>query len=180
MKVKKTCNRLYKIIIEDGRDACLLSKTEENSWLWHLRLGHVNFQTMSLMSRNKMVQGLPDLVCPKETCNGCLLSKQARRPFPSKAGFAATRCLELIHGDICGPISPTTPAGNRYFLLLVDDFSRAMWVFMIKTKDEALSIFKKFKALVENESKEVIQVLRTDRGANFVRRNSQNFVRTLE
>lgn len=131
MKVKQTCNRLYKLIIEEGKDACLMSKTEESSWLRHLRLGHVNFQEMGLMSRKGMVHGLPDITCPKETCNGCLLSKQARCPFPAKTEFSATRCLEMIHGDICGPISPKTPAGNRYFLLLVDDYSRAMWVFMI-------------------------------------------------
>lgn len=57
--------------------------------------------------------------------------------------------IEPKDDDLCGPISPMTPAGNRYFLLLVDDFSRMMWVFMLKTKDEALSAFKKFKVLVK-------------------------------
>ncbi|GKB51791.1 zinc finger, CCHC-type containing protein, partial [Tanacetum coccineum] len=60
--------------------------------------------------------------------------------------------LELIHADICGTISPPTPAGNRYFFLLVDDFGRVMWVYMLKSKDEALGMFQKFHVLVENET----------------------------
>lgn len=91
IKVKRTYNRFYKLIIEKNRDVCLLTKAEETSWLWHLRLGHVNFNAMLLMSRNRMVQGLPDIINPKEPCAGCLVSKQARRPFPSQANFAATR-----------------------------------------------------------------------------------------
>ena len=59
--------------------------------------------------------------------------------------------LELIHGDLCGPITPSTPGGNKYFLLLVDDYSRMMWVYMIKTKEEALTAFKKFRAAVEKK-----------------------------
>jgi hypothetical protein len=52
--------------------------------------------------------------------------------------------LELVHGDLCGPISPATPAGNRYFLLLVDDYSRFMWVKLLRTKDEAVDAIRQF------------------------------------
>lgn len=73
----------------------------------------------------------------------------------------------MIHGDLCGPITPATPAGNRYFLLLVDDYSRIMWIFMLNSKDEALEAFIKFRAQVEKNSEKKIQVLRTDRGGEF-------------
>lgn len=71
-----------------------------------------------------MAYGIPDFVQPKKTCEGCLMSKQARKAFPNQTIFHANEPLELIHGDICGPISPPTPAGNRYFFLLVDDYTR--------------------------------------------------------
>lgn len=77
------------------------------------------------------------------------------------------KVLELVHGDIYGPISPPTPSERRYFLLLVDDFSRVMWVYFLTTKDEAFDEFKKFKALVENGSEKRIKALRTDRGGEF-------------
>ena len=130
----RTPIRLYKLNIDESKGKCLLSKVEEETWLWHIRLGHVNFQAMQLMAKNKMVNGLPNLRNIREVCNGCLLAKQARTPFPSKSCFIAKDVLELIHGDLCGPISPDTPAGNKYFLLLVDVFSRMMWVYMINQR----------------------------------------------
>jgi transposase InsO family protein len=50
--------------------------------------------------------------------------------------------LELVHGDFCGPISPTTPRGNKYFLLHVDDLSRYMWVAVITSKDRVAAAIK--------------------------------------
>lgn len=89
-------------------------------------IGVYKFSPMKLLSRNGTVHGIPDLSQPKEICKGCLLFKQKRKLFPAKTEFVAKNALELIHGDLCGPISPATPAGNRYFLLLVDDISRMM------------------------------------------------------
>lgn len=175
MKVKRSSNRLYRIVIEEENATCLLSKSEETSWLWHTRLGHVNFRAMKLLSAGGMALGIPALTQPKEICSGCLLSKQTRTPFPSHTSFMAKQKLELIHGDLCRPISPPTPSGNRYFLLLVDDYSRKMWVFMLKQKSEALAAFKKFKMLVENEAMETIKVLRTDRGGEFTSNEFQTF-----
>lgn len=180
MKVKRTPNRLYKIIIDNHVNECLLTSAEECARLWHTRLGHINYQALSLMSENEMVAGLPKIPKPKSVCGGCLMSKQARTPFPSKSKFVATECLELIHGDICGPITPTTTGGNRYFLLLVDDYSRVMWVYLLKSKDEALESFQKFKVLVENGKDRKIKVLRTDRGANSAQLPSRNFMTMLE
>lgn len=60
-------------------------------------------------------------------------------------------------------------------MLLVDDYNLMMWVYMLKTKDEALTYFKKFKLLFENGAKQGIQVLRTDRGGEFCSNEFQNF-----
>lgn len=101
MKVKRSANRLYKIIIESGEPKCLLSRSNENAWLWHSRLGHVNFKAMELMATNDMVRGFPKIVSPEMTCTGCLMSKQTRKPFSAKSKYSSSKLLELIHGDIC-------------------------------------------------------------------------------
>lgn len=144
-----------------------MSKLDEDSRLWHTRLGHVNYQAMSLMSKEKMVSRIPKTIKPDAFCDGCLMSKQTRKQFPVKANYSAKKMLELVHGDLCGPISPETAFGFRYFFLLVDDFSRYMWVYFLKSKDEALKAFKKFRMLVEKESEEKVKVFRTDRGGEF-------------
>ncbi|KAL8102842.1 hypothetical protein AgCh_027386 [Apium graveolens] len=175
LKIKISMNRLYKVILRDKKNACLLAKTEEISRLWHSRQGHINFQSMLLMSRNGMARGLPDFTNPRNVCKGCLVSKQVRRPFPSQTDFTAKKYLELVHGDICGPISPPTLSGNKYFQLFVDGFSRAIWVYMLKRKDVAFTFFKKFKALVEKESRQEIKILRTDRGGEFCSKEFRQF-----
>ncbi|KAL8123368.1 hypothetical protein AgCh_011369 [Apium graveolens] len=112
MKVKRTENRLYKISLEDSKPSCLLTKREEDTWLWHARLGHVNFQALELMSLEKMAYGIPTLVQPVKRCEGCLMTKMPRKPFPHQATSVSRKLLELVHVDICGPITPLTPGGN--------------------------------------------------------------------
>lgn len=97
--------------------------------------GRIN---LKLMSEHNMAYGLPQIIKPKEVCTGCLLAKQTRKAFPCQVGYRAKHVLELVYGDLCGPLSPATPGGNRYFLLLVDDYSRFMWIYMLNRKDEAL------------------------------------------
>lgn len=175
MKVKRTQNRLYKIILEDSESHCLLSKTEEDAWLWHSRLGHVNFKALKLMENMKMVHGFPKLCFLKDVCAGCLMSKQARKSFPSQSNYNIKGELELIHGYLYGLISPTTTAGNKYIFLLLDDFSRVMWAYLLKSKDEAFSVFKKFRAKVENCPERKIRVFITDRGGELCSKEFVNY-----
>jgi transposase InsO family protein len=75
--------------------------------------------------------------------------------------------LDLVNGDLCGPISPATPGGKRYFLLLVDDKSRFMWLALLAAKSDTLAALKKFQAKVEVETGRHLRVLRTDNGGEF-------------
>ena len=101
-----------------------------------------------------------------------MAGKQNRKPFPDKSKFRASRKLQLIHGDICGPIQPSTVGGRRYYFLLIDDYSRLMWVAFLKDNLDAFQQFKKFKNLAESESEENVKCFRTDRGGEF---NSEEF-----
>ncbi|KAD4177952.1 hypothetical protein E3N88_26543 [Mikania micrantha] len=164
MKVRRSPNRLYKIKITSAKPVCLSSRLEEEAWIWHVRLGHVNFQLLELMAKRGCVRGLPALTHPRQVCEGCLLAKQTRGSFSKEAQWRAKEPLELLHADLCGPITPLSKGGNRYIFLIVDDFSRYMWVYLLKTKDEALSKFKIFKTEVEKETGFAIKMLRTDQG----------------
>lgn len=119
------------------------------------------------MSKKGMARGIPKMVQPKEKCEGCLMTKLTRSSFPSHTSFETKKPLELVYADICGPITPETPGGNRYFLLFVDDYSRKMWVYFLKEKSDALGVFKKYKAVVEKSTEKNIKMLRTDRGGEF-------------
>jgi hypothetical protein len=101
-------------------------------------------------------------------CSDCLAAKQTRATFPRATQWHADEKLKLVHVDLCGPITPETAGGNKYFMLLVDDHSRWMEVHMLKSKDQALAAFVKYKAQVENESGCKIKTLRSDRGREFL------------
>jgi IS30 family transposase len=88
--------------------------------------------------------------------------------FPKATTFRAEKPLQLVYVDLCGPISPPKPAGNKYFMLLVDDHSRWMDVSMLKSKDQAVDVFVRYKAEMQNQTGEKIKVLRSDRGREFL------------
>lgn len=100
-----------------------------------------------------------------------------KNTISNSANYWSEKPLELVHADLCGPITPSTLAGNNYFMLIVDDYTRWMWVYMIKSKDEAQSVFMKFKAEAENMSGNCIKTLWTDRGGEFI---STEFSRLCE
>ncbi|XP_074374363.1 uncharacterized protein LOC141714763 [Apium graveolens] len=107
MKVKRSQNRLYELLNETTKPSCLMSKSNEITRLWHIRLEHVNYKAMYLMYKGHMVK-----------------AKQTRKRFPSQSNYSATQVLDLVHGDLCGPVLPDTASRNKYFFLFVDDYSR--------------------------------------------------------
>ena len=64
-------------------------------------------------------------------------------------------------------MTPVTPGGRRYFLLLVDDLSRFMWVMILGSKGEAADAIRRAQAAAEAESGRKLRVLRTDNGGEF-------------
>ena len=69
--------------------------------------------------------------------------------------------------DICGPSRKEGTRGERYFMLVIDDYSRLTWVAFLKQKYEALEKFKIFKALTENQTGKRLKAIRSDRGGEF-------------
>lgn len=108
VKAERSRNRLYKIHMRLMNMAASLnlSKISESS-RWHARMGHINFDTMKAMIQRDLVNGVSCTEMQKEVCSSCLLGKQTRQKFPQVTSYRATHILELIHGDLCGPITPT-------------------------------------------------------------------------
>lgn len=127
------------------------------------------------MANSRMVKVLPPVNQPDQLCEGCLLGKQPRKSFPKVSESRASRPLQLIHTDVCGPITPCYFGKNKYFVLFIDDFSRKTWVYFLKEKSEVLKYFKNFKALVEKESGLKLQVVRSNRGGEFTSKEFQEF-----
>nr|GFA46834.1 hypothetical protein [Tanacetum cinerariifolium] len=78
----------------------------DDTWTWHARLGHANFYTLEMIGKKRMVTEMSCVAHPKKLCNGCVVAKQTRQSFPNEAQWRASNPLELVHADLCGPITP--------------------------------------------------------------------------
>jgi hypothetical protein len=142
VKVNRGPSRLYVLHLDAAQPVCLAARKDDTDWLWHERFGHLNFEALHQLGQHSMAHGLPLIKHAEQVCDTCLVTKQRRRPFPQKAQYRAEDPLELVHADLCGPVTPATPGGRRYFLLMVDDASRFMWVALLSTKDAAADAVK--------------------------------------
>src|SRR6187551_1925725 len=96
----------------------------------------------------------------------CVESKQPRKPhFAAEARNLAP--LELIHSDLCEMNGVLTKGGKKYFMTLIDDCTRFCYIYLLKSKDEALQYFKIYKAEVENQLERKIKRVRSDRGGEY-------------
>nr|GFA39211.1 zinc finger, CCHC-type [Tanacetum cinerariifolium] len=167
MKVERSKNRLYSIRLQIEEPIYLLANVNNQAWLWHARLGHLNFNDINKMTRKGLVDGIPRINHVGQICDACLLGKHSRTPFPNQAKFRSKNPLDLVYGDLCGPISPATHFGKKLIFLLVDDCTRFMWAYFLTSKDQAFSTFKEFRQKIEMEMRMKLRMLRTDRGGEF-------------
>lgn len=112
-RIKRARNRLYTGVLTIDEPVCLMAQGDDATWRWHARMGHLHFRALRTMSTKQLVRGMPVIDRMAEYCDGCALGKQHRAPFPQATAFRAERGLELVHTDLCGPITPTTPGGNN-------------------------------------------------------------------
>ena len=93
---------------------CLVTMSED-SWLWHRRLAHINFDLLNKVSSKDLVIGLPKIKFTKDhLCEACQMGKQKRISFKSKNLVSTSRPLELLHMDLFGPSRTKSIGGNYY------------------------------------------------------------------
>nr|GEW86116.1 hypothetical protein [Tanacetum cinerariifolium] len=163
---------LYSITLQDTNYPnliCLMAKaTSSQAWLWHRRLSHLNFDTISLLSKNNIVVGLPKLRFVKDhLCSSCELEKAKQKSFHTKLTPSSKRQLQLLHIDLCGPMRVASINGKRYVLVIVDDYSRYTWTHFLRSKDETPEVLIDFLRLVQRGLQAQVRVFRTDKGTKF-------------
>ena len=108
------------------------SALEDNAWLWHRRLGHINMELISKISKKDLVKGIPKIRFEKDkVCDACQFGKQIKTSFKDKIYISTSKPLQLIHMDLFGPSRVANLGGKFYIFVLVDDFSRFTWVIFL-------------------------------------------------
>src|SRR5271156_94489 len=160
--------------LNDTNITCLMNRNED-IWLWHKRLCHVNFDNMMKISRKIIVRGLPTMTKPYNImCKNHQKGKMKKSSFKRKT-HTSDDILELVHTNLCGPMRKKIYYGDKYFILFVDDYSRMMTVVFLKEKYEAFKFFKWYKVMVEKQSGKDLKCLRSDRGGEFILDEFTNF-----
>nr|GEZ79423.1 retrovirus-related Pol polyprotein from transposon TNT 1-94 [Tanacetum cinerariifolium] len=97
---------------------------DENFTLWHRRLGHINMRLIQSLASKELIRNLPKLKFDQHFSDACKIRNQAHASHKAKNTVSVTRCLELLHMDLFGPSVIRSYGGNRYTLVIVDDYSR--------------------------------------------------------
>ncbi|GAA0148852.1 hypothetical protein LIER_08181 [Lithospermum erythrorhizon] len=130
--------------------------------LWHRRLGHPS---------DRVVKALPFIsstcTLSNKACIVCHQTKHSRDSFVSSE-HKATRCFELIHCHLWGPYNTMSSCSARYFITIVDDFSRAVWLFLFVDKNEVYKYFMQFCAMIDRQFQAKVQIVRSDNGTDFL------------
>ena len=112
-----------------SNNVCLMAKKEDESWLWHRRLGHASMHVISKICQNDLVVGLPKLSFDlNKVCDACVKGKHKKSFFKLKNCVFTSRPLQLLHIDLFGPTRTTSLGGKSYGFVIVDNFSRYTWV----------------------------------------------------
>lgn len=144
---------------------------------WHRALGHVNFQYLSKLVNEKLLDGLPEkLEQNNMRCANCIQSKMANVPFENEK-TKSTEILELIHTDLNGPHRNAGYGGEKYFLSFIDDYSKCSKVYCIKSKDETAGCLIDYVNLVENQFNKRVKKIQCDNGKEYLNQKIYNFVK---
>ena len=131
----------------------------DNTYLWHLRLGYINLDRINRLVKDGPLRELNVGTLP--ACESCLEGKMTKRPFLAK-GKRSKEPLQLVHSDVCDPLSVQARGGYEYFITFIDDYSRYGYVYLMHKKSETFGKFKEFIAEAEKQLGKSLKTLRSD------------------
>ena len=148
--------------------------------LWHARLGHVSEGIMKLTSDTYPFFEIPkkhvtDEKVQPARCECCARCKATlKRKVKSSTTQKATKYLERVHMDVCGPMQMQTYDGCKYFTVFVDEYTKYRWVYVHKDRKTAVEILKKWILDATKGTNNRVKCLRTDQAAEHLSKNYLN------
>jgi hypothetical protein len=111
---------------------------------------------------------LPSITCKSTTvCIVCPLARQRRLSFPISSSVSSS-IFDLIHVDIWGPFSVHSINDNSFFLIIVDDFSRFTWVYLLQSKAQVRNLIQSFIISLKHNFSSKLKLFDLTMGLNFV------------
>uniref|UniRef100_A0AAV1TIP8 Polyprotein n=1 Tax=Peronospora matthiolae TaxID=2874970 RepID=A0AAV1TIP8_9STRA len=150
---------------------------EDDTELWHRRLGHVSYGTLNAMVKDGRIKGAT--MKTNVACDVCATSKQVRKSFKTSEEDAETRESSrsdvVVCSDVLGPITPASKSGFSYAVTFIMMKSRYVTVYPLRKKSDVASAFKRFYQDVKTASGTKIKVLRSDNGGEYRNETMNSF-----
>lgn len=166
------CGTLYKTHLKLSQPSLNTVEEAISLNLWHKRLGHMSEKGLTTLAKKDVISVAKDVIL--DSCEHCLFGKQHRVSFSSTRKLRSD-LLSLVHSDVCGPIEEESLGGSRYFVTFIDDASRKVWVYCLRTKDQVFDHSKIFHAMVERETGNKLKCLRSDNGGEYTSREFSSY-----
>ncbi|XP_063948076.1 uncharacterized protein LOC135152172 [Daucus carota subsp. sativus] len=132
----------------------------EDSWNWHKKLSHMNFNNINELVKKDLVKGLP---------------KSIRSSFKSKTESSILEPYHLLPVDLFKPVNVMSIAKKRYTLVIVDEYTRYTWVYFLHSKDETSSLLVEHVKQLDKISKDAVKIIRSDNGTEFKNSKMEEF-----
>ncbi|GJR10774.1 retrovirus-related pol polyprotein from transposon TNT 1-94 [Tanacetum coccineum] len=178
---------LYTIALQESSSPtsiCFMAKASPiQAWLRHCRLSHLNFDTINLISKNVIMNGLPKLKYVKDQLySSCKMGKAKLSNFKTKTVPGLKGRLHLLHIDLCGPMRVESINGKKYILVIVDDYSRYTWTHFLRSKDKTPEVLIDFLKMIQRGLQTQVINVRTDRGTKMAQLKDETvlWLRLLE
>jgi hypothetical protein len=157
----KQHNGLY--YLAQDQNPILTYSIRKHSNLWHQRLGHPSSGPLQALTKLHSEISFDS----SHVCEICPLAKQTRLVFPASL-ISSQAPFDLMHSDIWGPFRIKSHSGARYFLTIVDDFTRYTWIHLMSFKSETQGILQSFISWVKTQFNRCVKILRSDNGQEFL------------
>ncbi|KAF5771878.1 putative RNA-directed DNA polymerase [Helianthus annuus] len=163
-------NGLY-YVGRHGNSVNLCYNSVAKSNVWHSRLGHPSDQVLAVLKDKLEIKTVEH-----DPCEICHKSKQVRVPFPL-SDHKSKGIGDLVHLDLWGPYRVASYEGYKYFLTVVDDYTRSVWCYLLRNKMEVFENLKDFYELILTQFKTKVRVFRSDNGTEFVNNQMNVFMK---
>jgi len=171
MKGEKLQSGLFQVKLKPQKinTTYLTEKRESDTTMWHRKLGHINYDNLKKLATMSDGIDIPtdELKKPQTICGVCQEARQTRNKM-TEVRTRASRPLQIIHTDLCGPISPNTWDGKRYFLTFLDDYTHYVMVYLIKNKSEVPELIREYILRAEAHWNLKLSKLRCDNGREYI------------
>ena len=134
--------------------------------LWHSSMGHPSLQVTECIPGVRRSSSSSNNELSIKNCDVCFRAKQTRQCFPDSLNNAKDN-FDLIHCDLWGLYRTTTFSESKYFLTIVDDHSRAVWLYLLADKAMAPLQIRNFITMIERQFSQKVKRIRSDNGTEF-------------